>query len=289
MNLNFGSINVAIINDADWREDPGGLFGLVPRALWSRVIQDDDQHLLPVAGRCLLIRAGGKVIVVETGQGEKLTDKRIKQLHLTHPEGGLLQGLARHGIAPEDVDIVINTHLHADHCGGNTRFNARGEIVPTFPNAEYLVQRLEYADACFPNERTRATYLPENFRPLERTGQLRLLSGDETVVPGVRCVVTPGHTRAHQCVVIEDIGGGDRPALFTGDMATLAVHFARLSWLTAYDVEPLINLETKRRWQRWALENDALLIFEHEPRFAVGRIKTSGGGKRGDKPEVVPT
>jgi glyoxylase-like metal-dependent hydrolase (beta-lactamase superfamily II) len=179
------------------------------------------------------------------------------------------------GVAPEDVDIVVNTHLHSDHCGGNTTLRD-GEVVPTFPNAEYWVQRLEYADAAFPNERTRATYLAENFASLYESGQMRLVDGETEIMPGVRCVVTPGHTRGHQSVVIER---GGQTALYTGDMATFAVHFERLAWLTAYDVEPLVNLETKRAWQRWALAHDALVLFPHDTGTPMGRLVEGEGGK----------
>jgi glyoxylase-like metal-dependent hydrolase (beta-lactamase superfamily II) len=136
------------------------------------------------------------------------------------------------------------------------------------------VQRLEYADAAFPNERTRATYLSDNFAPLLASGQMRLLNGETGVLPGMRCVVTPGHTRGHQSIVFES---GERAAMFVCDMASFAVHFARLAWMTAFDVEPLITLETKRTWQRWALANDALILFMHDALIPVGRLVEQDG------------
>jgi glyoxylase-like metal-dependent hydrolase (beta-lactamase superfamily II) len=224
---------------------------------------------------CLLIQGDGLTVVVDTGLGDKLSPRDERIWGIERPEGGLVQALRREGIAPEDVDIVVNTHLHSDHCGGNTTLQD-GEVVPTFLNAEYWVQRLEYDDAALPNERTRATYLAENFVPLYESGQMRLMDGEADIMPGVRCVVTPGHTRGHQSIVIER---GGQAALYTGDMATFAVHFERLAWLTAYDVEPLVNLETKRVWQRWALARDAAVLLPHDTGRPIGRLVEGDGGK----------
>jgi glyoxylase-like metal-dependent hydrolase (beta-lactamase superfamily II) len=220
------------------------------------------------------VRAGGKTILIETGLGDKLHAKELRYWGIDAP-GTLTARLATLGVSPADVDIVINTHLHADHCGGNTRMQG-GALLPTFPNAEYWVQRLEYADASFPNERTRSTYLPENFKPLEATGQLRLLYGDTPVVEGVHCLVARGHTRAMQVIVFASAG---EYGLFAADLATYAIHFERLAWVTAYDVEPLETIESKRRWQRWALDHDALVIFGHEPHRPAGRLRLRDNGR----------
>jgi glyoxylase-like metal-dependent hydrolase (beta-lactamase superfamily II) len=249
------------------------LFGLVPRALWSKLIQPDERNRLPMALTCLLLRSAGRTIVVDTGLGEKLTEKEKDTWGLERPQGSLLAGLARLGCAPADVDLVIDTHLHWDHCGGNT-LAAGGNLRAAFPRAEYITQRLEFADAERPNERTRATYLSDNFAPLAAAGQMRLLAGDARVTPEVRAVVTRGHTRGHMSVELESQG---LHGLYLADMATYAAHFERLGWLTAYDVEPLENIETKRRWQKWALERDALLIFEHDAHVPLGRLKEVGG------------
>ncbi len=272
--LRVGDIKLHLVSDGVTWMDGGGAFGLVPRALWMGVIESDEHNRVPMILNCLLILAGGRTILVDTGLGDKLTPKDERILSIERPEGGLAAALQLAGVARKDVDIVVNTHLHSDHCGGNTTLQDGG-IVPTFPNAEYWVQRLEYADAAFPNERTRATYLPENFTTLYESGQMRLINGETEVAPGVRCVVTPGHTRAHQSVVIEQDG---QAALYTGDMSTFAVHFERLAWLTAYDVEPLINLETKRSWQRWALAHEALILFPHDTGMPVGRLVESDSG-----------
>ncbi len=269
----IGEVEIHRVSDGSLWSDRGGVFGLVPRPMWVDRYTPDEQDRLPMELTCLLVRAAGKTIVVDTGFGPRLAQKDRN----ARPHGGLLDGLARLGIAPGDVDLVINTHLHADHCSGNMTVEASGASVPTFPNAEYVVQRREYADAMQPNERTRATYFPANYQPLVERGQMRLLDGDCALVPGVSVVVTPGHTPGHQAVLFE---GGGQYALFVADLATYAIHFERLAWMTAYDVEPLITLETKRRWQQWALETGALIIFQHDPLVPAGILRETEDGKR---------
>jgi len=268
----IGKVEIEVVSDGTVLEDGGGAFGLVPRVLWERIIAPDELNRIPYVLRCLLIRSSGKTILVDTGYGDKLTAKERERLNL-YGERRLLRALERLGVRAEDVDIVINTHLHADHCGGNT-MNQGGEVVPTFPNAEYWIQRRELADARYPNERTRGTYFAENFLPLEATGQLRILWGDTQVTPEVRCWVTPGHTRAHQAVVIENEG---ESAIFLGDACARAVSLERLAWVPAYDVEPMESIETKRRLRDWALRTDALLIFQHDLAMAAGRVRAVEG------------
>jgi glyoxylase-like metal-dependent hydrolase (beta-lactamase superfamily II) len=255
--------------------DPGGPFGLVPRSLWSKTQQVNEHGLVPMNLTCLLIISEGKTILVDTGLGDKLNEKGVRQWGLEHPEGSMLENLAKHGVRPQDVDIVLDTHLHSDHCSGNTTIQD-GKVVPTFPKAEYWVQRLEFADAMHTDDRTRATYLAENFVPVWESGQFRLLHGDTQVTKDVRCVVTSGHTRGHQCVLIES---GAQPLLYVADLASYATHMERRAWVTAYDVEPLENIRTKGRWQQWAVDTQATLVFEHDSTMPLGRLVKTEEGK----------
>jgi glyoxylase-like metal-dependent hydrolase (beta-lactamase superfamily II) len=215
--------------------------------------------------------------LVDTGYGTKLSQKARQNAGLERLQGDLLEQLSRLGVEADQVDIVINTHLHADHCGGNTAFDPldpSGEtVIPAFPNAEYWIQRLEWADASQPNERTRGTYFPDNYLPLQDTGQLKLLAGDTKVIDGIKTVITPGHTRAHQSVLIES---GGELGIFLGDMASLSYNFERTAWVTAYDVEPLENIETKRRWQHWAVETGATVLIQHDPHRNDGKLRNDG-------------
>ncbi|MBN1659735.1 MAG: MBL fold metallo-hydrolase [Anaerolineae bacterium] len=266
--MRFGKLDLHVVSDGTYWEDGGGLFGLVPKTLWSQVAGADEQNRIRFESRCLLIQTDQQRILVDTGYGDKLSDKERGFISL-QGERRLLGSLEALGIGPLDIDLVVNTHLHSDHCGGNTHRDDTGEIVATFPWATYCVQRLELADASFPNERTRATYLPENWETLQRSGQLRVLMGDTRLTDEVRVIVTPGHTRAHQCVVIES---GGHTALFLGDLASWPVHLERLAWVAAYDLEPMVSIETKRNVARWAIDNHVLLLFEHHPEIAAGYL-----------------
>jgi glyoxylase-like metal-dependent hydrolase (beta-lactamase superfamily II) len=270
--VRLGDVELTTISDGRWWQDAGAHFGVVPRVLWEPIIGLDERHRVPMALNCLLIRSAGKTILVDTGLGSKLSAKERDQFGLDRSHG-LLDDLREKGLAPEDVDIVINTHLHSDHCGGNTILNSDGRPRPTFPRAEYWIQRLEWADARYPNERTSRTYLPENLLPLEEEGQLALLRGDTPVTDEVRCEVTRGHTRAHQSVIISSQG---QSAIYVGDLAPWKENIEKLAWTPAVDELPLETMETKRSIRRWALEEKALLLFEHDPRIAAGYLRRSG-------------
>jgi glyoxylase-like metal-dependent hydrolase (beta-lactamase superfamily II) len=279
--MRLGNIDLRVVSDGIYWEDGGGLFGLVPKALWEPIMAPDERNRLPFQLWCLLVETEKQRILVETGYGDKVSDKERSFISL-EGERRLLSSLEKLGIGPLDIDLVINTHLHGDHCGGNTRYDGHGELVPTFPWATYCVQRLELADASFPNERTRGTYFADNWRPLEEAGQLRVLWGDTRLTEEVRVVVTPGHTRSHQCVVIES---GGQTAMYLGDLASWPVHLERLAWVPAYDVEPLVSIESKRNVAHWAVDNHALLFFDHHPDVVAGYLHPT---ERADRFRLEP-
>jgi glyoxylase-like metal-dependent hydrolase (beta-lactamase superfamily II) len=274
----IGRVRVHLINDGMFWSDGGAAFGVVPRTLWEKVIQPDAQNRIQMALWSLLIESDEGPILVDTGHGHRLSPKRCEQLGLSD-DRRVDRRLADLGYAPEDVAFVINTHLHADHCGGNTAHGPGGQLLPTFPNATYVIQRLELADATYPNERTRNAYVCENFLPLmdlcqdPEAGIVRVLSGDARITSEVQVKVTPGHTRAHQAVVIESDG---ETGIFLGDVAGLAVHLERLAWVPAFDVEPLVSMETKRALRDWAWRQNALLFFQHDIAVPAGRLRGEG-------------
>lgn len=272
----IGNITVYLLNDGITQADAGGPFGLVPRPLYQRYYEPDAQNTIPMSLHSLLIQTDGKNILVETGLGAKLTDKMRETWRLTRPQGDLIEGLARIGITPDQIDSVINTHLHSDHCSGNTYFDAEWGVHPAFPNAQYYAGKTEFQDATHTNERTAGTYYAVNWDVLIERGQFNLIEDGYSVAEGVRMVSSAGHTAGHMSVVIESDG---EYALFTGDMSSYAVHFERLAWMTSYDVLPLITLESKRQWQQWALEHDALLIFPHDLKRPVGKLRRDEKGR----------
>jgi len=272
-----GRATLHLVTDGCSWMDGGGKFGIVPKVLWQRIIEPDERNRIPMELNCMVIESQGTRILVNTGFGPKLTPKTRDIFGIS--ESRLLNNLAALGCAPEDIDIVVSTHLHADHCGGNTKME-NGSIVPTFPHALYMVQEQEWHDATHPNERTRATYLPENLLPVQKAGQLRLLRGDARITDEVRCLPSPGHTRGHQCIVVESEG---KTAIYLSDLASWAVSFEHVAWVTAFDTHPLQTMETKKALQRWALQTDALLVFEHDSRLPWGRLREADG-----KLQVVP-
>jgi glyoxylase-like metal-dependent hydrolase (beta-lactamase superfamily II) len=245
----------------------------VPRSSYSQYIVPDEKNLVPSAFYSLLIKERDTIILVDTGLGNKLSAKEERYWGIDRPDGGLIENLAKVGVLPEDVNIVINTHLHSDHCGGNTLIK-NGTVTPTFPNAEYLFQRMEWADASHPNVRTKATYFADNFTPLLTEGRARLLHGDEEITPHVRCVVTPGHTRGHQSVIVHS---NDWISVFLGDLAARSFQFVRTSWVAAYDIDPLETIRTKEMWQSWALKSGAWLFFMHDHQTASARLIQKDG------------
>jgi len=262
-----GDISVDVLNDGFFRTDGGAIFGVVPRTMWERKLPPDDRHRVLMALRCLLLRVGGKTILVDTGVGDKLRPRDVEIFGIQRPVG-LLGALASFDISADQIDVVVNTHLHFDHAGGNTRWENQVAIA-TFPRAEYWVQRGEWDDATHPNERTRSTYLPENLEPIQKSGQLRLFDGPTSIAPGVSWIHAPGHTPFHTCVMV---GSGRESVLYTVDVCPFAAHLERIAWVPGVDLEPLVAMETKRHLIADILANDRLVVFDHDPRIISARL-----------------
>ena len=275
--LKVGDLTIHAIQAGGQRLDGGAMFGVVPKPLWEKRIPADDRNRISLGMRCLLIEHPSGLVLVDTGAGNK-EDQKFKGIYGIENESGdgtdtmLEQGLRDVGVAPRDVSIVINTHLHFDHAGGNTRFGEDGKVELSFPNARYFVKRGEYDYALHPNERTAASYFDRNYLPVEAAGKLELVVRERDIVKGIRVVPTPGHTPFHQSVLIES--GGER-AFYLGDLVPTHAHLP-LPWIMGYDVEPLVTLETKRRVLKQALEEQWLLIFEHDAMVSSGRIRHDG-------------
>ena len=272
----IGRLRVHAIYAGGQKLDGGAMFGVVPKPLWQRRIPADDRNRIPLAMRCLLIEHESGPVLIDSGAGNK-EDAKFHDIYGIENAGAdgrtrLEDGLTQLGIRPEDVVLVINTHLHFDHAGGNTWRDPSGAIRPTFPNARYVVQAGEYEYATHTNERTAASYFPNNFVPIRAAGQFDLVTGEREIAAGLTVVPTPGHTPHHQSVLIES--GGDR-AFYLADLVPTAAHLP-LPWIMGYDVEPLVTLETKRRILRRALDEDWLLVFEHDAVTPWGRVAFDG-------------
>lgn len=285
--LTVGSLRCHVLSDGLHPADGGGFFGLVPRVLWQRVIEPDAQNMIPTDTRALLIESAIGPVLVDTGYGDKHDARSRARLGIDARDERLVNQMRAAGVQPEDVALVILTHFHGDHCGGATRFaepgNPASPLVPTFPNARVLGQRIDLADAFFPNERTAATYLAQNFEPLLAAGTLEVVNGPQRPAPGIRTQIAPGHTHGLQIVWVEE---GDESLLFLGDAANWAVHLERLAWVPAYDIDPLTSMETKRALREELLARQTQVVFQHDAHVIAGRVVA---GERGPvvRPELT--
>jgi glyoxylase-like metal-dependent hydrolase (beta-lactamase superfamily II) len=271
-----GNLRLQVISDGTFLQDAGVLNGVVPKVMWERVVADlNERNQIPLGLNCILVRSSGLTVLIETGMGNKLDERRRNSI-FPGDYGHLLRNLAHAGVQPADVDIVINTHLHADHCGWNT-VSLHGRVLPTFARARYYVQRGEYDAAQHPNERTRATYLSDNFAPLVESSQLELVEGEFQITPEIRFLPAPGHTEAHACVVISS---GGESAIYTGDLVHNAIQLERLPWIPAMDILPLVSLETKRRLTERMVADNALVLITHAAFPGAGRLNEAEGRKQ---------
>jgi glyoxylase-like metal-dependent hydrolase (beta-lactamase superfamily II) len=271
------------------RLDGGAMFGVVPKPLWEKRAPADAKNRITLAMRCLLVEHPDGLVLVDTGLGNK-EDAKFRGIYAVENDGvagptALEDALADAGHAAAEVKWVVNTHLHFDHVGGNTK---RGEgegaaPVIAFPNATYVVQKGELDFASHPNERTRANSLAPNFAPVAAAARFRLVNGEVALLPGIHLLPTPGHTAWHQSVLVTD---GGEAACFLADLVPTAAHLPP-AWIMGYDLEPLVTLETKKRLLARAAREHWQLIFEHDP--AVARARVAEDRAHGYAPEPVDT
>jgi glyoxylase-like metal-dependent hydrolase (beta-lactamase superfamily II) len=269
--MRFGEIEVIAIHGGTFYLDGGAMFGVVPKMLWNKKSPADERNRIRLAANSLLVRAHNKRILVETGNGTKWEPK-LRDIYGIQDGDPLKDSLARASVAPEDIDLVINTHLHFDHAGGNTRFE-NGRDVPVFPNATYVVQRGELAHAMNPTERDRASYFPDRFVAITEASQWQLVDGDLEILPGISVIRIPGHNADIQAV---KISGGGRSIIFVADLIPTRHHLP-LPWMTGYDLYPLQSLETKRRRIAEMVGQGWIVAFGHDPDFPTATLHDRNG------------
>ncbi|HEV2146207.1 MAG TPA: MBL fold metallo-hydrolase [Longimicrobiaceae bacterium] len=277
----LGDLRIHALEAGLQRLDGGAMFGVVPKPLWERRIPADARNRIPLALRCLLVETPDALVLIETGLGNKEGEKFMDIYGVENaaaPGSGAADRLpeaVRHaGFSPEDVAVVVNTHLHFDHAGGNTFRDAEGAVRLSFPNARYHVQRGEWEWAHRANERTQASYLPDNFVPVMEAGRMELMDGAGEILPGIETVLTPGHCPWHQSVLVRS---GGETACFLADVVPTMAHLP-LPWIMGYDVEPLVTLESKRTLLRRAAEEQWLLVSTHDPATPWGYLEPDGKG-----------
>ena len=277
--LTLGDIEFIILSDGTYRLDGGAMFGVVPKTLWEKRIQADERNRIRLGLNSLLIRDGKRTVLVETGIGPKLNEKS-REIHQNQML--LLESFKQAGISPDEIDIVINTHLHFDHCGWNTHYDNDGKPVPTFPNAVYYAQQGELDHAHEQHERDRVSYLTDNYDPLVESGQMRLLRGNAEIAPGISVEVYAGHTRDLQAV---NIRAGDKTVCYISDLIPTS-HHTDPTWVMGYDLYPLDSINNRHRFYKRAIPEKWLVVFTHDHEVPWANVEIGDKGKPVARPVI---
>jgi glyoxylase-like metal-dependent hydrolase (beta-lactamase superfamily II) len=269
--MRLGSFELISLSDGQFRLDGGAMFGVVPKPLWERRAPADEKNRIALGLRPLLVRTPDHNVLIDAGIGNKMSPKEVA-IYAIDRQPTLDESLAAAGLTPDDIDVVIASHLHFDHAGG---FTSRVDAVvrPHFARARYKVRRGEWDDATHPHERNRASYLADDFVPLRDAGVLDFTEGDGEVLPGISLRATPGHTRHHQAIQIESEG---QVAVFVADLIPTSAHIDD-AWIMGYDLYPMDTLSSKKRFIREAIDREYIIFFEHDPLIAAGVIREKDG------------
>ena len=274
-----GDFELTVCTDGTYKLDGGAMFGVVPKTLWQRRAEADEQNRILLGLNTVVVRTGKHTVVVETGIGNK---QPAKLREIFENQELLPASLAAAGVRVEEVDFVVNTHLHFDHCGWNTTLHADGSVTPTFPNARYFAHRGEVEHGHLQLERDRVSYLSPNYDPLIESGQMTLIDGhDADICPGVRVELFPGHTAQLMGVHIES---GSEHACYISDLIPTSAHLDP-TWVMGYDLDPLETIVQRKRFYQKAIPEKWLVLFTHDHRTPMARI----GLNEKQKPVVIAT
>ncbi|WP_419804312.1 MBL fold metallo-hydrolase [Terriglobus sp.] len=266
-----GAAEITVCTDGTCRFDGGAMFGVVPRTLWEKRVTPDARNCVEIGLNCVAVRLGGRTVLIETGFGNKLPPK-FERIYATAKL--LPASLEAAGVAPPEVDFVINTHLHWDHCGWNTVEDAEGAPRAFFPNATYVMHAGEIEHGRRQTERDRVSYVPANYEPLlaeQRVRQVRVTGPGEReqICPGVSVECFPGHTRHMLAVHVESEG---ERACFTSDLVPTAAHISP-TWVMAFDLDPLRTIEEKHRLYEAVSREGVLLLLPHDHHACMGWLR----------------
>ena len=276
--LTVGDNELTILSDGTYELDGGAMFGVVPKVLWEKRIQPDARNMLTVGTNSLLVRDGKRTVLIETGIGSKLNEKSQS---IYKNQARLMKSFEEAGVSPDEIDIVINTHLHFDHCGWNTHYRD-GKAVATFPRAQYYVQKGELEHAHEQHERDRVSYMTDNYDPLVESGQMTLLDGDAEIAPGISVRVFPGHTRDLQIVVVRS---GGTAACYASDLIP-TTHHLDPTWVMGYDLYPLTCIDNRHKFYAEAIPEKWLVVFTHDHETPWAFVEMGDKGRPVAKPAV---
>ena len=296
--ITLGDFELSIFSDGTYPLDGGAFFGVIPKVMWSRKVQADDKNYVSAGLNSLLIRTGKQNVLVETGMGNKLSERMVK---FYGQPAKLLDNLSAAGVAPDDIDIVINSHLHFDHCGWNTVRDKNGKAVATFPRAKYYAPEGEWQYARKPSERDAISYMPDNYDPLVASGQMTLLKGGEEIVSGISVKTFPGHTAHMMAIVVQSPGEHPHPpaqdagrvghprssdnstACYISDLIPTTAHID-ITWGMGFDLYPLQTVESKKRYYERAIPERWLTVFTHDPQISWAYVEKDELGKMVARP-----
>ena len=268
-------MNLHVIDTGHFKLDGGAMFGVVPKALWNRHQPADENNRCTWAMRCLLIEAHGRVILIDTGMGNKQDDK-FRSHFEPHGEGDLLASIARAGYTREEITDVVLTHLHFDHCGGAVQKRPNGDLELTFPNAIHWSEENHWKWATDPNPRERASFLKENILPIKESGMLKFVNDDTEIIPELWFAIADGHTHG---MLIPHLEIGEETLVFMADLLPSPTHIP-LAWVMGYDIDPLQTIREKEAFLAEAAENKFILFYEHDPVIECSRVVQTEKGFR---------
>jgi glyoxylase-like metal-dependent hydrolase (beta-lactamase superfamily II) len=269
--ITLGDFELISVTDGIYRLDGGAFFGVIPKVMWSKKVTADGSNYVAAGLNSVVVRTGEKTVLIETGIGNRLPEKMAK---IYGQPAKLLDNLEAAGVDPAEIDVVINTHLHFDHCGWNM-VERGGKLVATFPKAQYYVQEDEWQYAQRPSERDGVSYMTNNYDPLVASRQMQLLRGNQEIVPGISVRVFPGHTQNMQAVILRS---GGKTACYISDLIPTSAHID-LNWVMAFDLFPLQSLESRKRYYAEAMAGRWLTMFTHDPNMPWGYIEKDAKGK----------
>lgn len=270
--LTLGDFELTAFSDGTYPLDGGAFFGVVPKVMWSKKVASDERNYVTAGLNSLLIRTGKETVLVETGMGNKLSERMVK---FYGQPAELMENLASGGVSPEEIDIVINSHLHFDHCGWNTVRDKNGKIVPTFPRAKYCAPEGEWRYARQPSERDSISYISENYDPLVESGRMTLLKGGEEIVPGISVKTFRGHTAHMQAIIVQS---GGKTACYISDLMPSTAHID-LTWGMSFDLYPLDTIASKKEYYSRSIPEKWLTVFTHDPKTPWAYIEQDPSGK----------
>jgi glyoxylase-like metal-dependent hydrolase (beta-lactamase superfamily II) len=269
--MRFGNFEIFSIVENSFKIDGGAMFGVVPKIIWERLVPADEFNRVKLDLNLLLVKTKGENVLIDTGMGDALSEKH-KKIYGIEKSSNLEGKLSELNLTPEDIDLVILTHLHADHSGGVVKLDESGKKIPRFPNARHVVQIKEWNDAMSPDERTSATYFTENLKLLEDSSLLVLIDGEDEVAKGIKVTNTGGHTAGHQAVLIQD---GENKILCPGDIIPSASHL-KIPYVASVDLFPLETMTQKRKFLDMCINDGWLLAFDHDVNIKLGRLEKLG-------------